>query len=262
MTPNAPEIEGDSEYRLAAAAVATLDRDAQRVIEALGPRKGSIPLVDSMDAIASVFRANAYELRGDAATAAQVLAELPDPALLEAIRSSFPSLGLCARSGDAYRTAAVAQAARRAAARAGSMGRLVGFILGATGLMLAGTSVIVGRAAGFDNPGSFMNLVVGVGLVVAAVVLVVRARAKGERATWLRTNGVPLSARILRAEATNMTVNRIPVYRLGLQVAGPQGPFQVSVDKLMREHEVTTALGREIRLWANPNKLSEFLLED
>ena len=262
--PNAPELDADSEFRVSSAVVATMDRDAQRVLVLLGPQKDAIPIVDSMDPLASVFRANAFEMLGNVPQASAILRELPDPRMLGMVQSSFPGLQLCRQSGATYQTASTQQAAKRAAAGAGAIGCLVGVILGFTGLVLAvvGVATALATRDGFGDPGLVVLPAIGVLLLVVGVVVVLMARAKGKRAAWLRTNGLSLAARIVNAERTGTMINDVPVYRFILQVAGPNGPYPASFKKLTPEHEVAMAMGRDVRVRANPNKLDEVLLED
>jgi hypothetical protein len=263
MMPGAPELEADSEYRVSYAVVATMDRDPQRVLALLGPRKDAIPIVDSMDPLASVFRANAFEMLGDLAQATQVLAELPDPRVLPMIRGSFPSLQLCAQAGGTYAAAAMQQAATRASASAGGVGLLIGGILMLVGGGMAGVAIAVGAAVGgLTNGGVVINGGVGVVLFVVGLTAVVRARAAGKRAAWLRVNGLSLPARIVNAELTGTRINNVPLYRFVLQVAGPHGPYQASFKKLAPEHQVAMLMGRELRVRANPQKLDEVVVEE
>ncbi|MSP26539.1 MAG: hypothetical protein EXR75_15605 [Myxococcales bacterium] len=91
MTPDPPKLDADSEYRVSCAVVATLDRDAQRVMHLLGQQKDAVPIADSMDVLGSVFRANAFELMGNHAAATQILGELPDARMLGLVRGRLPA---------------------------------------------------------------------------------------------------------------------------------------------------------------------------
>jgi hypothetical protein len=255
MTPWSPELDQDSELRVTAAVLATLDRDGRRVLALLGQKKDAIPIVDSMDPLASVLRANAYEMLGDPDTAAQILRELPDASLLARICGAFPALQLCPRSARAYTAATTQEAVKRAASSASNVG-----------LLLGGIFVLVGM---FQLPFVFMfrqiqvvNLLIGVGFFVAGVAIVVGARAKGQRAAWLRANGILLTARILGAQPTGTRINHVPIFRFALQVAGPQGPYAASFDKLVPEHQIPMLVGAEVRVRANPANLQEVIYED
>lgn len=276
MMPGAPEIEADSEYRVSYAVVATLDRDAGRVLALLGPRKDAIPIVDSMDPLASVFRANAHETMGNVAAAIEVLRELPDPRALDMVRKSFSSLQLCSQSGQAFTAVTSQQAAKRASMSAGGLGLFVGGVLALMGAIFsiigiaslvaanAASSMIpdAGGATAALDVGPLIFAVVGVVLLCAGIVVVLRARAAAKRAAWLRLNGLSLPARVVGAEMTGTRVNEVPVYRFVLQVAGPQGPYPSSFTKLMPEHMVARLMGSELRVRANPQNLQEVVLED
>lgn len=98
--------------------------------------------------------------------------------------------------------------------------------------------------------------------LVLGVVIVMRARAKGKRAGWLRLHGLSLTARVVGASRTGTEINDVPVMRFQLQVAGPQGPYPATFDKLTPEHQVAMVIGREVRVRANPQQLSEVILEE
>ncbi len=262
MTPGSSELESDSEYRVSGAVLAALDRDGQRILALVGPQKDAVPIADSLDGLASVFRAHAYELGGNVAGAAQILRELPDPRMLELVRGRFPSLGLCARSGGAYTAAATQEASQRAGASAGAIGMLLGAGLGFGGVisLLAGVLSMVLSDEGWE--GGIVPTVIGVILTSIGVTVALRARAKGRRAAWLRANGLSLTARVVNAQRTGTTVNDVPLYRFALQVAGPRGPYAASFDKLVPEHQVAMILGQEVRVRADPANLGEVILEE
>lgn len=265
MTPSAPELDADSEFRVASAVVATLDRDPQRVLALLGQQKDAVPIADSMDPLASVFRANAYEMLSNIPAATQILHELPDTRILGLVRSRFPTLRLCTQSAPGFEAAATQQAAQRAAASAGNVGLIVGAALGFSGVIALIAAVVALIASGFDEnelAGSAIPLFIGVALTTVGIVIVIRARGKAKHAAWLRTHGLSLTARIVNVDRTGTEINDVPLYRFILQVAGPQGPYQASFNKLAPEHEVARVLGQEVRVRANPERLDDVVLED
>jgi hypothetical protein len=263
MIPNAPELETDSEHRVTTAVVATLDRDGHRVLALLGPQKDVVPIADSLDPLASVLRANAYELVGNAPVACQILRELPDPGLLPLVQGRFPALRLCAQSAAVYAAATGQESAQRAAESAGGVGTLIGGIFGAVGLLLLGVGVlIVTQASRADLVGGLIPLGLGTVFFVAGLAQFVRGRAQGKHAAWLRMNGLACTARVTNASPTGVLINHVPVYLFTLQVNGPQGPYSASFKKLAREHEVGMILGREVRVRANPTELTDLILEE
>ena len=262
MNPNAAELDSDSEYRVSAAMLATLERDGARALALLGPQKDAVPIADSMDPMASVLRAHAYELTGNIQAASQILRELPDPRVLQLVQSRFASLGLCAQSSQSYLQVQTKEAGQRAAASAGGIGCVIGAILAVTGFIELAVAAGVAVASDEGLVGGAINGAIGVILLVIGLVLVVRARAKSKRAMWLRTHGVSLVARVVNAQPTGTTINDVPIYRFALQVNGPQGPYPASFDKLAPEHAVAMMLGREVRVRADPQSLTEVILEE
>jgi hypothetical protein len=181
------------------------------------------------------------------------------------VRSRFPALQLCAQSAAIYETATTQQAAQRAATGASFIGMLVGGILGLTGVILlivGGATMALAGSVDGDLVGGGVSLGFGLLLIVIGIVVIGRARAKAKRAAWLRTHGLALTARIVGAERTGTEINDVPVYRFVLQVAGPHGPYASSFNKLAPEHQVAMAIGREVRVRADPTKLDEVILEE
>lgn len=262
MNPNPQELDSDSEYRVSCAMLAVLDRDGARMLALLGPQKDAVPITDSMDAMASVFRAHAYELTGNIQAASQILRELPDPRILQLVQGRFQSMGLCAQSSQSYMQVQTQQAAQRAAASAGGIGCAIGVILALVGLIELAVGIGIAVASDAGLVGGAINGGIGVLMGIIGFVLVVRARAKGKHAAWLRTNGVSLVARVVDAQPTGTLINKVPVYRFTLQVSGPQGPYPASFDKLTPEHQVAMLMAREVRVRANPQKLAEVILEE
>jgi hypothetical protein len=264
MVSNAPEIEMDSELRLSSAMVATLERDPQRVLAWLGPRKDAIPIVDWMDPMASVLRANAYESMGDMASAKAALDELPSRMVLRAMRKAFPGLDLCPRSAGEWTRALDQAGAQRAAASAGRLTGAIGWTLAGIGLVELVVAAFSAVAVESDpwNGGTQVNAGIGVVLLAVGLLGARAARAQARHAAWLRLHGVALTARIVDAQTTGTTINDVPVFRFVLQVAGPQGPYPASFEKLVPSHEVAALLGAEVRVRANPAKLEEVILEE
>jgi hypothetical protein len=264
MTPNPPDLDGDSEYRVAAAAIATLERDPERVLVFLGQTRSAVPIDDAMDDHASVFRANAWELRGDVATATQILHELPDPSALERYRAVYPALALCARSAPAYAAQATEAAAARAAGQAGTVSGMLGLGLGLTGAIVLAASigmvVLTDRTAD-DLIGAGICGVIGLFLTVLGVGGIVASSRAKRRAAWLRTNGLSLLARVVDTELTGTSVNDVPLHRLRLRVAAPQGAYDAALEMLLPEHEVARLLGQDVRVRVAPDDPTDVMFE-
>jgi len=261
MAADPAELESDSELRVSAAFLATLEGAADRVIALVGARKDEVPIADPLDPLASVVRANAHEQRGDLRAAQSVLGELSAPSDLDRVRERFAALSLCERSGTAYASAWNLAAARRAAASARGLGRVVGVMLGLVGAMEIAIGLAVARATGKLMPGGGINVIIGGVMIAIGLVLALRASSKARRAAWLRIHGRSLAARVVDAQVTGMRVNNVPVYRLGLDVADPNGPYRATIRKLLLEHEVTLLLGREVRVRVDPARRDDLILE-
>jgi hypothetical protein len=99
-----------------------------------------------------------------------------------------------AQSGGVYEAASTQQAAQRAAASAGFIGLLVGGILALSGiitLFVGGVTVAMGGSEAII--GSAVTLGIGGILTAVGIAVFLGARAKGKRAAWLRTNGLPVA---------------------------------------------------------------------
>jgi hypothetical protein len=262
MAPWPAELEADSELRISVAALASLDGDSARALALLGLAKDEIPIADSLDALASVLRAHAFEMAGDAAGAARTLRELPEPGLLRLVRERLPALRLCPQAGETYGTTMAQEAAQRAATAARSLGGIFGGTLILNGVLFAG----IGIAVALGDPDSRVFGIgfaaLGVISTIAGLVLRARARAKGAHAAWVRMHGTQLTARIASAQPTGISINDVPQYRLALQVAGPAGPYPATVERTVPEHQIALLLGQEVRIRANPTKLEEIMLEE
>lgn len=267
MNPCAAELEADTEYRMSAAVLAISERDPGRALQWLGPQKDAVPIADSVDAMASVFRAHAYEMTGNVQAAAQILRELPTPEILPLVQSRFPRLGLCASSGTAYTQTATQEGASRAASQASNVGCLFGAIFMMVGfIMLAvGSGIFISTGFDLEAPGAVGELVpAGLGSVFFTIGLVsmLRARTAAKRAAWIRTHGIALTGRIARADPTGTRINNQPVLRFVVQVQGPQGPYEASFKRLMNMMQAASMIGQTVRVRADPRNLQEIILEE
>jgi hypothetical protein len=263
MTPGAPDLETDSELRVSAAMLATLDRDGRRVLALLGPRKSAIPIDDSLDDLASVLRANAFELLGDRERAADTLRELQSSQDLARVSARYAALQLCAQAGQAYTASTTEESVKRVAANVNSTsfaGGGLGIVFAVLGLGCLGVGVAMTQS---DSPfEAIISFATGALFTVGGTMGFVHARKKAKRAVWLRRNGLSLTARILGADKTGMEVGDTPVYSFVVEVAGPEGSYQASFSKLVPEHKVPVMLGTEVRVYADPDNLREIIVDE
>lgn len=260
MSSQAPELDADSEYRVSHAVRATVANDPGRVLTLLGPQKDAIPIADSMDALASVFRANAHERMGNVQGAAQILRELPDPKVLERVRETYAGLQLCAQAGSTYTAGANKDAAGRAAASAAGVGLLMGVIF-----MLTGIGLSIGGAVSFAGAGLQSGApLLGIGgvMLVVGLVVTLRARSKGKRAAWLRIHGIQAEARVVQVGRTGTEINNVPVMLLTLQIHGQSGPYTATIKKLIPHYQVAQLMGQTIRVRIAPDNPQEMIMEE
>ena len=255
MVGRAPDLETDSEARVSAAAVATFDRDGQRVLSLLGPRRDAVPVADSLDALASVLRANACETLGDPAGAAGILRELPDPQLLGLVTAQFPALHLCPASGQAYAAATTREAAQRAYARTVS----IGYMMGGIGLRVQRVVAPCGRAHQARGRRPPRRGVLSRGRRPRR-----RPRPHQGKARRVAARERPPAhgAHPEREGDRHADRDSVPEYRFTVQVAGPEGAYGATFDRVVPEHQVPMLLGAETRVRANPGNLWEVIPED
>ena len=262
MAPNATELDADSEVRLSTSVIAAFERDGAKMLHVLGPQKDAIPIADSMDDLASVLRAHAYELTGNVQAASQILRELSSARMLSLVQSRYPTLQLCPQSSQAFNAATSQEAAQRAAASAGGIGVLLGGIFAFTGIICVISAVVIVLTSDDGPLAAIVPGLLGLVFTVVGLVIALRGVAKGKRASRLRLHGISLPARVAGASATGTSINDVPVMRLQLQVQGPRGPYTATIDKLMPEHQVAMIMGQELRIRADPQTLTDVVLEE
>lgn len=252
MNLGPPDLESDSELRVSAAALATFDGDAARVLSLLGEAKDELPIALSLGALASVLRANAHDMAGHLDKAVQSLRELPHPWLLGLVSARFPALRLCVRSAQPYRDLTTREGAKRAASR----------VRGSAGAFLAFMALVVGVPWIAGGEGSSVVVVVAGVLLAIAVAMIVRARLKGRHAAWLRTHGLALTARVTGGQVTNSVLGDVPLLQLKLKVNAPTGAYDATCDKLVPAPHVVQMIGQVVGVRVNPNKPEEVIFED
>jgi hypothetical protein len=274
MDACAQDLESDSEYRLGAAFVATAERNAQHVVFLVGSRKDEIPIHDSMDPMASVLRANAFEMLGNVQQASNVLAsELADAhRSFQAIAQFNAALNLCPVSGAAFRAQAAQAGAMRVQAQSGGS---AGTILRWTGLGVAGMGVFVtlillvtsaGAGGGFALlsmmagavPTLLVTGAVGVGLYFWGK----KMEEAAKRAAYIRMHGTEATAVVQNATHTGLRVNHVPQMMLHLLVRPPNGPpFAATTKLLIPDHQIGQMMGKELPVRFDPQNPTEVVLE-
>ena len=254
------ELEMDSELRVSAAAVATLDRNGRSVLSLLGANRDEIPIAEDLDVMARVLRANAHEMLGDDDTAMRILRALPEGQTLGQISANMPALKLCTKSGAAFMRDAVASASRSVAdKRSGCImwAGLLGLLVLDVGIAIR-TGFLVFRVGArhsrLSRPDDATGpIVVAVALLVVAALLVLLSVIRRWQAAWLRKNGLPLAARIVGVDQNDW---------LCLEVGGPDGPYEAKWNVWVPRSQATMLIDAEVRVRADPRDLRRIVVED
>jgi hypothetical protein len=155
------------------------------------------------------------------------------------------------------------EAAKRAASRAGGWAPVVsGLATALFGVLM----IFVGVTRSFHNLTlgvySPINIFVGCACLTGGLGVAAYTHKMGKEAAWLRTNGIPLEARILACEHNEGWIRK-EIYRYTVEVAGPQGPYQTTFDRrTLSWGEWELPVGGEIRVRAKPSNLFEVIAED
>lgn len=270
--PRSDDLESDSAFRVTRAMIDTAKGDFRSVLELLGGNETDVPIVDAMDASATVLRANAREKSGDVEGAvahlrARMATGRSARDAIEAFIRLAPGLRLCEAS-LARATAGHTEAAAKAASGGMKIFGIFFMVLG-TGLMLLGAGLAValgggglllerslgGAAAGMAAPGLLGGLFGAcggpgiAGLVMAVIGFFAYRSASGEE--QLMRTGVPGVGVVLAVEGTGVRVNHVPVWSIKLRVerAG-QAPYEATIRKTA--HPGTIATGMRIPLKIDP----------
>lgn len=254
MIPGGPDIETDSEHRLSAAAIATLDQDWRHVIEFIGSQKDSVPIADSLMTMAATFRANARERNGHPRMAVGALRDAKRASEIARVIASFPALDLCAQSAKAYSAERRTLAARKAAEEAGGEWYV------SSALVLFGCVVIV--VCIWDAEKKLSVIASGIVGSLFGFALLFFGRIKTHYAGLAWANAVSLPACILAVEKIGPPGELVSPYRFTVQVVGPAGPYSATYERSVPEHAVLTLVGSEILVWANPNNLQDITPEE
>ncbi len=245
--PHNDDLAADSAFRVSVAFLATARNQPQAVLSVLGGRFEDVPIDDSLDAVATVLRANAWEKQGQVDTARAVLAAFMGRggganAVESVVRSSPGSWQLCAQS----LSGAQQQVRKVVATRASSGTSLFGWVFLISGFIPLIILLVLVATGGFELPMLFMLLFpilfggIGLGSIRTA------ARAKE-----IATNGLRGRGRILGVSPTGASINRVPLMRFELEITVEgRPPVRASATKLM--HPQGGLVGAEVGVIWHP----------
>ncbi len=212
--PYNEDLLADSSYRVSRAFLATAKNQPADVINALGGTFEDVPIHDSMDAVATVLRANGWEKMGNVDAAKAVLSAFMtrggQGAAVESIVKSMPAQWqLCAQSFQGAQ-----QVARQAVAtRASSGASLFGWIFLFAGCVPLVILIILVASGEFVAP---MLTMLIFPLVFGGIGL--KSIRSAKRAKIIAAEGLRGRAKILAISPTGTRINGVPVMRFDLEV--------------------------------------------
>ena len=260
--PASSELEMDSAFRISQAFIATATGDANALGHLLGADEATVPIVDSMDPIAIVLRAHAFERLGNLAGASATLSRFMSSrggtaAVIETIVASLPpAWGVCAQSLAGARQDHRQQLAARAAGGAGVFGWA--FLI--AGLLPAGLLLPLHFATG-ELPLSLALLFSGLSLVPFGGVGLSSIRT-ARRQRLVAESGLSGRGRVVQVASTGVKVNHVPMMRVVVQTSVPGHPsLQASVTKRMSPHLAAELMGQELPIVWHPAYPDDVVLE-
>jgi hypothetical protein len=257
--PGSDELETDSPYRVSAAYLATARGDFNAVLQFLGPDLSSVPIADSMDGVATVLRANAFEKMGHVDAARGVLAELLNrhkgsSALLEGIIKIMPpAWNACAQAMQGAR-----QDHRKIVAAQASGGAVLGYILIGAGCL---PLVIMTPLALFTDAPIFMPIF-SLPFVFAFGGWGLKTLKHAKRQEEIAKSGVSGQGKVLSLSPTGVSINDVPEMRIDMELKIPgQGPLRASTKKIMMPHQAAGLVGQELPVIWTPAHPEDVVLE-
>lgn len=290
--PYSQDLEMDSAYRASRAFIDTAKGDYNAVLRVLGGQKDEVPILDALDPLCTVLRANAWERLGNLEAALAALhAGMADRATMENVVKANPSLQLCEQSfATALRRYDVVAGHVAAKVHGEGIGQAL-FVIGlvvtipALASMLiavplfflfdigSGTididrSIFSGMPSGFSDifSGMLSGMLFMFGFSAALTGLpflcIGYFMKKGaQRAGKIRTHGVLGTARVMSSAPTGLTGNSGPHMRYELLVTlSSSPPYTVFLNTPGPNAKLVQ--GAEVRVRVDPQNPSEAVLEE
>lgn len=256
--PTSEDLSSDSAYRIARALLETAQGDYARVHEALGATEEEVPIDDSMDAIAVVLRANAWERLGrvDAAQAelTKFMSRGGQAVSVEAVIGSMPpSLRLCAQSIEVARADVRQAVGQRAASQAGGATGWIVMIVGGGLPLVVLISMLTSEE--FEWPMLFM-------LLFPAIFgsMGMRMIRNSRRTKEIAQHGVHGTGRIVAVSPTGTKINDVPLMKIDVEVSVEgHPPVVASAKRLM--HGGGHLVGGQVAVIWHPKYPTDVVLD-
>jgi uncharacterized Zn finger protein (UPF0148 family) len=243
--PGSDDLQTDSAYRASWALLFTAKGNFQGVLQLLGQRPEDVPILDAMDGMCGVLRANAWEKLGNSQVARQQLEQMmaaTGPGGVQAMvkfASLYPSL-LHPQSLNAAQSAHTVAAAKVASTQTMGGIHVVFFPLGILFLVGAAACLVIVILSQIVDLGVAAAPAAGIALPTLGIMGAVFGgigyvgRKAAQRAERLRLHGVSGQARVLGMQGTGLEINGVPQVALQLVIDVPgRGPVQTTVKMMM-----------------------------
>jgi hypothetical protein len=262
--PRLDNLEADSCYRLSKATIDTAQMNWPAVLEVLGQRHNQIPIMDAMDPLAVVLRANALERSGRVEEAVLELSVYMGEGAasgrkaIEHLLKGYSGFNLCELSYPQAKAKYGQQAARQAAAVAsGGIGGVMLVIGG--GLLIGGLVGVYFLITGTGQGGLiFMGIP---GLILFFMGLNSHKAAK--KAARIRMHGKPATGTVVTVAPTGTRINNVRQYELTLSIQSENlAPYQAKTKMLIPESILPQIQpGAQLPVRVDPQNPQDFIVE-
>lgn len=265
--PRSDDLQADSSYRLSRALIDTAEGMFDQVHKILGANQQDVPIVDAMDALATLLRANAWEKQGRLDNAEALLKDYMGEGAasgrmsLQRLMKAYEPLQLCQKSFASAQAGYAEQASSQASAMAGGWVGTMLYGMGIVFLSAVFVLVVLGIVTGNAN---YFVPCIGLGIAGAVTFFLGRGMHRAaKKARYLRVHGISTTGTVVNVATTGTKVNNVPQYKvtLSIQLEGKQ-PYQASTRLLMPPHLASQmSSGAQLPVRVDPNDPQSVLLE-
>jgi hypothetical protein len=280
--PRSDDLEMDSSWRMSRAFIDTAKGDSGAVVAVLGRGLKDVPIMDSMEPLCILIRANALERLGEVEPAAdQVVALMMAGGgggrrMVTEVVKRYQDWGLCQQSYPVAQAKFAAAASQVSASSAsGGIGGIFYFlglamlIPGLAGGLIFMLESLAGESlVGFLPSGLREGLgAVALPFIISGVVLTAigrNARRAAAKAAHIRVHGIPAVATVVGLDRTGTTVNNVPQIRirLSVQLKGKE-PYEASVKMYLDAHQLGAySTGSQVSVRVDPGNPQDLVIEN
>jgi len=276
------DLDMDSTWRTSRAFIDTARGDDQAVLAVLGRGLQDVPIMDSMEPLCLLLRANALERLGEVELAAEHVTALmmagggAGRRMVTEMVKRYEDWGLCKQSYVLAQAKFAAAASQVSASTAsGGIGPIF-YFLGLAMLIpgLLGGLIFMLQSLGLDSvvgmvPSGLREGLAAVALpfIISGIVMTAigrNARQAAAKAAHIRVHGIPAVATVVGLERTGTTVNDVPQMRIRLSVQ-LQGkvPYEAAVKMYLDAHQLAAyAQGSQVSVRVDPGNPQDLVIEN